>query len=120
MWDFFAKHQVDPNVATYTARFTATEAAALAAIARARGESVADVVRFGVDALRAVADDGRAVPLPPPANDGPAWVTVAWELGAASDIDADAAEWGLSGAELHAAGGRLVNLIVYLAAAGRL
>ena len=120
MWQFFRQHQVHPDVATYTARFTAAQGAMLARIAAARGESVADVVRSGVNGFRALAAAGLATTGPAPANDGPYWVTVRWPLDDAGAIDAAAAKFGVTGDQLHNAGGRLVSLIVYLAAIGRL
>jgi dienelactone hydrolase len=120
MWEFFRHHQVHPDVATYTARFTAAQGTMLARIATVNGKSVADVVRAGVNALRALADSGHAPSAPPQPNDGPYWVTVRWPLGEAGDIDADAAAFGLTGDQLHNAGGRLMNLVVSLAAIGRL
>ena len=38
IWDFFRTHQLHPDIATYTARFSAAEGAMLARIAAASGE----------------------------------------------------------------------------------
>jgi polyhydroxybutyrate depolymerase len=116
MWNFFRTHRLHPDIATYTARFSAAQGAALTKMAAARGESVAELVRAGTQVLRALADAGLATPGAPAPAGGPFRVTVAYPLGEAPGIDADAAAWGVNGDQLHTGGGRLVTLLAYLLA----
>ena len=120
IWEFFEPHRVHPGIVTYTGRISARQFAALDAIADARGESVEDVVRAGADAFRALAEQGGATPGPQAPNDGAKWVTVAYPASELAAIEAAATAWGADGDELHHAGGRLVLVIVHLAALGRL
>jgi endonuclease/exonuclease/phosphatase family metal-dependent hydrolase len=97
----------------YTASFTERVCTALGVVADRTGVSESAVVRAGVEALRALAESGRAVPVAPPPSDGSCKIVVDWSATDAAGVGEAAEAWGVTAEQLHQAGGRFVLLLIY-------
>lgn len=104
---------------THTANFSDAQCDGLEAIADALGlESIADVVRMGVDGWAGVhASGGSAILTEPVPNAGPCEVEVTWSAEEADRIADAAAGWGVTENELHHLGGWIVIYLIVQAAA---
>lgn len=100
----------DEDTVTYTANFSDAQCLGFHAIVEALGlESVADVVRMGVDGWAGVhAGGGSEILTGAVPNDGPCEVEVSWPAEEEDRITDTAAGWGVTEEELHHLGGWIV------------